>query len=139
MKPSSTAIDCGKILFMAHTFAFESAGLVPGHPTPLDRHALTSAESEILSTIAEVLKPETANACSCVESLDRRLQGPLARLLPAYQQGLAAVDCSCVQQTGKSLLDLETSERRLFVRKLRTGHKLTAFFCLVTGTCLLPA
>jgi hypothetical protein len=100
--------------------------------------SLTSEEARMLSTITEVLSPEPANACSCVASLDRKLSGPLSRLLPAFRQGLAATDITCRQQTGCCLADLEAGERRRFIGGLRSGHKLTAFFGLLSGTCLAP-
>ena len=125
------------MLLMAHSVAFESSTSGSGAAMTVGRQSLTAEQLCVLSSIVSVLTPGATVAGACVESMQRRLNGPLARLLPAIQQGLLAIDAACLQKTGSGILDLSAIERGKFVRELRSGHKLTAFFRLVTSACAL--
>lgn len=123
---------------MAHSVGFgsvTSGAVVPA--LAVSRKSLAPEQLCLLSSIVAVLTPGATVAGACIESMERRLNGPLARLLPAMQQGLAAMDVACLQKTGSGILELSPFERGKFVRELRSGHKLTAFFRLVTSACAL--
>jgi hypothetical protein len=134
MKCSSSATECDKICLMAHPVAFESFASAAVPATAATRPGLTAEQMSLLSAVVSALTPAASIAGAWVESLERRLNGPLARLRPAVQQGLAAMDAECLRKTGSGILELSAAERGKFVRELRSGHKLTAFFRLVTST-----
>jgi hypothetical protein len=137
MKCSSTANECDKILLMAHSVAFGTFGTGATMAMANNRPKLSLDELRLLASILQAATPGTSVAGACIESLEKRLNGPMARLLPAFRQGLAAVEAACVAKTGSSMIELQAVERSKFVRELRSGHKLTAFFRLLTGSCAL--
>ena len=118
-------------LMASSAFGFESLSSVPARPLAAGSPALELEEFEILASIVDVLAAAGSGAALRAESLDRKLRGPMSRFLPAFRHGLAAIDCACRQKTGRALRDLDAGERRIFVRELRRGHKLTAFFSLL--------
>jgi hypothetical protein len=130
MKPSSSATDCDKILLMAHPVAFTVAASGPVVAVQVASHSLTQEQLSQLSAILSALTPGSLIA----GAFERRMSGSMARMLPAIQQGLAAMDAECLRKNGNGILELSAAERGKFVRELRSGHKLTAFFRLVTST-----
>jgi len=125
------------MLLMAYSVAFGNSTSGSVAEWAVGRQSLTPEQVCLLSSMVAVSTPGATVAGACIESFERRMNGPLARLLPAIQQGLAAVDAACVQKTGSGILDLTPMERGKFIRELRSGHKLTAFFRMVTSTCSL--
>jgi hypothetical protein len=88
-----------------------------------------------LAAIAEQVIPlddkPGASQTRAVQYVDDQLAGPLARLLPAYHQGLAAFEASARQDTGQSFLDLSPEQRQAFLMQVERGHKLAAFYEMV--------
>lgn len=135
-------MECDKIFVMAHSIG-EARALGGEVSASLGRGAscpgLTNEQRTLLTSIVSVLTPGSAVCGACLDSMDRRLAGPLSRMLPAIQQGLDAMDSACLQKTGLSLIELDMAERGKFVRELRSGHKLTAFFGLITSSCAISS
>lgn len=98
-------------------------------------HLLNSQEAALVAAIAEQVIPledEPGAAQSrAVHYVDHQLEGPLARFRPAYHQGLAAFEAACIAETGRSFLELSPEQRQVFLFRLESGHKLTAFYDLV--------
>jgi hypothetical protein len=117
---------------MAYSIAFGTVASNPGLSLAAASPGLTGEEVRLLRAIVEVLAPCGTGNTTCVDSFERKLRGSSSRFLPAFRQGLAAIDLACRTKTNRGLLDLDQTERRWFVRQLRSGHKLTAFFSLLT-------
>ena len=98
-------------------------------------HLLNAEEAALVAAIAEQVIPlddEPGAAQSrVVHYVDRQLDGPLARLRPAYHQGLSAFETASRAETGQSFLDLSPEQRQAFLLRVESGHKLTAFYQLV--------
>jgi hypothetical protein len=96
---------------------------------------LNAQEAALVAAIAEQVIPlddeRGAAQSRAVHYVDHQLDGPLARLRPAYHQGLAAFEASSISETGHSFLDLSPEDRQTFLMRLECGHKLTAFYELV--------
>ncbi len=98
-------------------------------------HLLTCEEASLVSAIAEQVipldeKPGEAQA-RAVHFIDLQLRGPLSRLRQAYHQGLAAFEAACNAETGQSYLELSPDQRQVFLRRIESGHKLSAFFQMI--------
>ena len=102
----------------------------------IETHALDDAEAMLIAAIAEQLIPlddePGSSQCRAVRFIDQQLDGMLSRLRPAYHQGLRAFDAACRTETGVGFLDLTPEQRALYIRHVASGHKLTAFFELVS-------
>lgn len=98
-------------------------------------HLLNAQEAALVAAIAEQVIPlddEPGLAQSrAVHFVDQQLDGPLARLRPAYHQGLSAFEAAAHSETGKRFLDLAPEQRQAFLHRLESGHKLSAFYHLV--------
>ena len=98
-------------------------------------HLLNAHEAALVGAIAEQVIPlddEPGAAQSrAVHYVDQQLDGPLARLRPAYHQGLSAFEAASRTETGHSFLDLSPEQRQQFLMRVESGHKLTAFYHLV--------
>lgn len=98
-------------------------------------HLLNAQEAALVAAIAEQVIPlddEPGVAQSrAVHYVDRQLDGPLARLRPAYRQGLTAFEAASRDETGHSFLDLSPEQREAFLQRVECGHKLRAFYQLV--------
>ena len=98
-------------------------------------HLLNAQEAALVAAIAEQVIPlddEPGVAQSrAVHYVDRQLDGPLARLRPAYHQGLTAFEAASRDETGHSFLDLSPEQREAFLQRVECGHKLRAFYQLV--------
>lgn len=98
-------------------------------------HLLTAQEAALVAAIAEQVIPlddEPGVAQSrAVHYVDQQLEGPLARLRPAYHQGLTAFEAASRNETGHSFLDLSPEQRQAFLLRVECGHKLSAFFELM--------
>ena len=96
---------------------------------------LNAQQAALVAAIAEQVIPldDTPGAAQsrAVHYVDRQLDGPLARLRPAYQQGLSAFEAASRAETGHSFLDLAPEQRQVFLLRVESGHKLTAFYQLV--------
>ena len=101
----------------------------------LTTHLLNAQEAALVAVIAEHVIPlddEPGAAQSrAVHYVDHQLDGPLARLRPAYHQGLSAFEAASRAETGHSFLDLSPEQRQSFLSRVESGHKLTAFYELV--------
>src|SRR4051794_2452543 len=98
-------------------------------------HLLNAHEAALVTAIAEQVIPlddqPGAAQSRAVHYVDHQLDGPLARLRPAYHQGLAAFEATCQAETGQSFLDLTPEQREAFLQRIECGHKLTAFYELI--------
>ena len=98
-------------------------------------HLLNAQEAALVAAIAEQVIPlddEPGAAQSrAVHFVDQQLDGPLARLRPAYHQGLSAFEIASRGETGHSFLDLSPEQRQAFLLRVESGHKLTAFYQMV--------
>lgn len=98
-------------------------------------HLLNAQEAALVAAIAEQVIPlddESGAAQSrAVHYVDQQLDGPLARLRPAYHQGLAAFEAASRAETGNGFLDLSPEQRQAFLLRVESGHKLTAFYQMV--------
>lgn len=98
-------------------------------------HLLNAQEAALLAAIAEQVIPlddqPGAAQSRAVHYVDHQLDGALARLQPAYHQGLAAFEASSRAETGQSFLDLSPEQRQVFLLRVESGHKLTAFYQMV--------
>ena len=96
---------------------------------------LSPQEAALVSAIAEQVIPlddqPGAAQSRAVHFVDHQLDGPLARLRPAYHQGLAAFEAAARSETGESFLDLSPEQRQTFLMRVECGHKLAAFYQLV--------
>ena len=99
-------------------------------------HLLNAHEAALVAAIAEQVIPledEPGAAQSrAVHFVDQQLDGALARLRPAYHQGLAAFESASRAETGHSFMDLSPEQRQAFLARIESGHKLTAFYHLVS-------
>ena len=98
-------------------------------------HLLNAQEAALVAAIAEQVIPLDdelgVSQSRAVHYVDQQLDGPLARLRPAYQQGLSAFEAASRSETGHSFLDLSAEQRQAFLRRVECGHKLSAFYHLV--------
>ena len=100
-------------------------------------HLLNAHEAALVAAIAEQVIPldddDTRGSAQsrAVHFVDRQLDGPLARLRPAYHQGLSAFEAASLAETGYGFLDLAPDRRQTFLLRLESGHKLSAFFQMV--------
>ena len=98
-------------------------------------HLLNAQEAALVAAIAEQVIPldnEPGAAQSrAVHYVDQQLDGPLSRLRPAYHQGLSAFETACRAETGQSFLDLSPEQREVFLNRVESGHKLSAFYQMV--------
>src|ERR1700730_564648 len=101
----------------------------------LNPRLLTAHAAVLLAPIAEQMIPlddePGASQARAVHFVDEQLGGPLARLLPAYRQGLAAFEAVSLVTTGRSFLDLSPEQRQAFLLRVECGHKLSAFYQMV--------
>jgi Gluconate 2-dehydrogenase subunit 3 len=98
-------------------------------------HLLNAHEAALVAAIAEQVIPldDEAGAAQtrAVHYVDQQLDKALARLRPAYHQGLSAFDAASLAETGASFLDLSPEQRQVFLLRVESGHKLTAFYQIV--------
>jgi Gluconate 2-dehydrogenase subunit 3 len=108
--------------------------LSPGH-WDIPTHTLDLTEAVLIAAIAEQVIPleeePGASQSRVVQFIDQQLEGALARLEPAYHQGLKAFDCACHADTGSGFLALSTDQRRAYLSRIERGHKLAAFYGIV--------
>jgi hypothetical protein len=95
-------------------------------------HMLDQSEAALVAAIAEQLVPldevPGSSPSRVVHFIDQQLECGMARLRPAYHQGLQAFECTCKAETGCGFLDLSPSERGAYLSRIERGHKLAAFF-----------
>src|SRR5438132_10530394 len=91
-------------------------------------HLLNAQEAALVAAIAEQVIPlddqPGAAQSRAVHYVDQQLDGPLARLRPAYHQGLSAFEAASRVETGHSFLDLSPEQRQAFLLRVECGHKL---------------
>lgn len=129
----------GPMILRANHVRYRTAAVTAEACVPDSCQVLSGSESRMLAAVAEAfiptdLDPQLAIQ-SVVEHLDRQLACCLKRMVPAYRAGLAAIDCECVHSTGQNLLGLAFEDRLRFLASLQSGHKLTAFFSMLTTEC----
>ena len=104
--------------------------LVPG-AWDLTTNTLDHSEAALLAAIAEQLVPldevPGSSQSRVVRFIDQQLEGALARLRPAYHQGLKAFECTCKTETGCDFIELSPLQRAAYLSRIERGHKLTAF------------
>ncbi len=102
---SATAVSCGR----------------GGSPW----RCLSASEAETAGAVSDRIVPADqdpgALAAGAVNYIDRQLTGPLKKYLPAYREGLAAIDRLSASRHGKRFTQLSAAEQDELLTVLDTG------------------
>jgi hypothetical protein len=132
MNRSSTATGWCKMQLMAGTSTSNNSSTVMPPQSQADFHVLAQTERAILTAVFEYHAGCASDVSALVQHFDEQLAGPQVRLLPACRQGCAALDQECRSElAGRTLADLDMTERNRFLRGICCGHRLTAFLSMI--------
>jgi hypothetical protein len=117
---------------MAGTSTSNHSSTVMPPQSQADLHVLGQTERAILTAVFEYHAGCASDVSALVQHFDEQLAGPQVRLLPACRQGCAALDQECrAEWAGRTLADLDITERNRFLRGICCGHRLTAFLSMI--------